>query len=356
MKRALQFFVATVLIASFVLLSACSSNQTGEVNDNQNLQQANDNNAMNNSAVDNDSDNTVSNNTENQADNLQALDDGEPAAITLVDDLGTEITLEGPAQRVIGLAPSVIELLFAVGAGDQVVGREEFTNYPEEAVDIPSVGGNFGELNTEAIVALEPDLVLVANLTTPEQIASLEELGLTVFQLPNPTDLDGMYDSLRTVATLTGHEAEAEELIVSLQARVQAVVDVIADAKDAPLVFYELDSTDPNAPWTSGPGTFIDTLITMAGGMNVGAVFDGAWVQISSEELIAQNPEIIVLGDSIWGVTVEDVVARPGYAAIAAVQNGQVFPFNDDLASRPGPRLVDGLEELARIIHPELFN
>jgi iron complex transport system substrate-binding protein len=160
---------------------------------------------------------------------------------------------------------------------------------------------------------------------------------------------------LRTVATLTGHEAETEELIVSLDTRVQAVVEVIANASDAPLVFYQLDSTDPNAPYTSGPGTFIDTLITMAGGKNIGAEFEGDWVQINAEEIIAQNPEIIILGDSIWGVTVEDVSSRPGWDSILAVQNGNVFPFNDDLASRPGPRLVDGLEEMAKLIHPELF-
>lgn len=279
----------------------------------------------------------------------------ETTAITLTDGYGSEITLEGPAQRVVGLAPSIVEILFAVGAGDQVVGREEFTNYPEEALDIPSVGGNFGELNTEAILAVEPDLVIAADLTTPEQIQGLEDLGLTVFFVANPADMDGMYESLRTVATLTGHEEETEELIVSLQARVQAVVDVIAQAVDAPLVFYELDSTEPTAPWTSGPGTFIDTLITMAGGQNLGSGFEGDWVQINAEEIVAQNPDIIVLGDAMWGVTVEDVAARPGWDSISAVQNGTVYPFNDDLASRPGPRLVDGLEELARLIHPELF-
>jgi iron complex transport system substrate-binding protein len=315
MKRALPFLTAVVLIASFVLLAACSSNQTQGENQNQETK----------------------------------------TAITLIDGLDREVTLDGPAQRVAGLAPSIVEILFAVGAGDQVVGREEFTNYPEEALEIPSMGGSFGELNTEAILAVEPDLVIVADLTSAEQVQALEELGLTVFVVANPTDLEDMYNSLRIVATLTGHEAEAEELIESLQVRVQAVVDVISNAADAPLVFYELDSTDPNAPWTSGPGTFIDTLITMAGGKNLGADFEGAWVQVSAEELIAQNPEIIVLGDSIWGVTPEDVAARPGWDGILAVQNDQVFPFNDDLASRPGPRLVDGLEALAKLIHPELF-
>jgi iron complex transport system substrate-binding protein len=236
-----------------------------------------------------------------------------------------------------------------------VVGRDDFTNYPEEAVALPSVGGGFGELNTEAILALEPDLVLAAPITTAEQVQAMQDLGLTVFLLGNPVEFEGVFQMLRTAGQLTGTESATESLVESLQARVDAVAEVIAGAETTPLVFYELDSTDPSAPWTSGGGTFIDTLISLAGGTNLGAEFEGAWVQVSAEDLVAKNPAVIVLGDSIWGVTPADVAARPGWDAIAAVQNGQVFPFNDDLASRPGPRLVDGLEELARLVHPELF-
>jgi iron complex transport system substrate-binding protein len=154
---------------------------------------------------------------------------------------------------------------------------------------------------------------------------------------------------------LTGHEEEAGQMVEGLRGRVAVIEEKIATTDEKPLVFYELDSTDPAAPWTAGAGTFIDTLITKAGGTNLGAAFEGAWVQVSAEEVIAQDPDIIILGDSIWGVTGEDVAARPGWEGISAVQNGMIFPFNDDLASRPGPRLVDGLEELAKLIHPELF-
>ena len=173
--------------------------------------------------------------------------------------------------------------------------------------------------------------------------------------LENPVTLAEMYDVLRTAAAITGHEAETEELIVSLQERVAAVEGVIATAETTPLVFYELDSTEPSAPWTAGPDTFIDTLITMAGGQNLAGEMTGEWVQVSSEELVARNPEVIILGDYIWGITPEMVAERAGWDAIDAVANGRVYPFNDDLASRPGPRLVDGLEEMARLIHPELF-
>jgi len=218
------------------------------------------------------------------------------------------------------------------------------------------VGGGWGELNTELLVSLQPDLVLAAQINTAEQVKTLEDLGLTVYYLANPTDMDGLYANLQEVARLTGRQAEADTLIADLQTRVAAVEEVIAPLSYRPLVFYELDSTDPNAPWTSGPGTFIDLLINMAGGFNLGSDLEGEWVQVSVEELIAKDPAFILLGDSVWGgVTPDAVAARPGWEGIAAVENGQVYPFDDNLVSRPGPRLVDGLEELARLLHPEAF-
>ncbi len=277
-------------------------------------------------------------------------------AISLVDGLGREITLEAPAQRIVSLAPSNTEILFAIGAGQQMVARDSFSDFPADALELADIGGGFDELDTETILSLDPDLVLAADITAPEQIQALEDLGLTVYALPNPITLNDMYENLRTVALLTGREAEAEALIAELQARVAAVEEKLAGIEDRPLVFYELDGTDPNAPWTSGPGTFIDTLITLAGGENVGAVLDGPWGQLSIEELLTQNPDIILLGDAMWaGITAEDVAARPGWDALAAVQNAAVYPFDDNLVSRPGPRLVDGLEALAQLLHPEVF-
>ena len=193
-------------------------------------------------------------------------------------------------------------------------------------------------------------------LTPSEQTKALEDAGLTVFTLGNPNNFEGLYTNLQTLAKLTGHEAEAEALVGELKQRVAAVEEKLANTSQRPLVFYEIDGTDPNAVWTPGPGTFIDTLINMAGGDNLGANLQGEWVQISLEELIARDPDLILLGDALWGgVTVESVKARAGWEALTAVQNGQIFPFDDNLVSRPGPRLVDGLEGLARLLHPELF-
>jgi len=278
------------------------------------------------------------------------------APLVFTDGLDREVILPGPAQKIISIAPSNTEILFALGAGSQVIGRDAFSDYPTDAQSLPDVGGGWGELNTELLVSLQPDLVLAAQINTAEQVKTLEDLGLTVYYLANPTDMNGLYANLQEVARLTGRQAEADTLIADLQTRVAAVEEVIAPLSYRPLVFYELDSTDPNAPWTSGPGTFIDLLINMAGGFNLGSDLEGEWVQVSVEELIAKDPAFILLGDSVWGgVTPDAVAARPGWEGIAAVENGQVYPFDDNLVSRPGPRLVDGLEELARLLHPEAF-
>jgi iron complex transport system substrate-binding protein len=279
---------------------------------------------------------------------------GPASELTFTDGLGRTVTLAGPAQRIVSLAPSNAELLFAVGAGAQVVGVDEFTNYPEEAKALTKIGGSFGEFNTETIVSLQPDLVLASELNPPELVTTLENLGLTVYYLSNPVELQGVYDNLRIVGELTGHLDEAEALVASLEQRVAAVLEKTAGVTERPKVFYELDASDPDAPYTTGPGTFMDSLIQMAGGQNVAAVVDTPWAQLSSEEILVQNPDIILLGDAAYGITPESVAARPGWENINAVKNGQIHPFNDDWASRPGPRLVDALEALVELLHPEL--
>lgn len=280
----------------------------------------------------------------------------ENVSVTVTDQRGKEFQFEQPVQRIVSLAPSNTEILFAVGAGNQVVGRDTFSDYPAEAANVADIGGGFGALDTETILASTPDLVLAADLTPAEQIQALEDLGLNVFVLGNPTDLPGMYQNLRTIATMTGHGEETETLIASLEERVAVVEEKLAGVTERPLVLYELDGTDPNAPWVPGPGTFVDTLLTLAGGNSMSASLDGAWVQVSLETIIEMDPEIILLGDALWGgVTPEMVAARGGWDALTAVQEGKVYPFDDNLVSRPGPRMVDGLEALAKFLHPDLF-
>jgi iron complex transport system substrate-binding protein len=275
-------------------------------------------------------------------------------ALTFTDGLGREIALDGPAQHVVSLAPSNTEILFAIGAGGQVVGRDQLSDFPEEAKNVADVGSTFDALNTEQIVSLKPDLVLAAEINTPEQVKQLEDLGLTVYYLKNPLTLEEMYGNLEIVAKLTGHEQEAATLIESLKKRVAAVDEKIAPISSRPNVFYELDGTDPAKPYTAGKGTFITQLIDLAGGHNIASDLDG-YPQMSLEQVVTADPAFIILGDARYGITPELIAQRPGWENLTAVKNGQVVPFNDDLVSRPGPRLVDALEELAKLLRPELF-
>jgi iron complex transport system substrate-binding protein len=267
-----------------------------------------------------------------------------PGNLTFTDGLGREVKLEAPAQRIVSLAPSNTEILFALDAGSQVVGRDNLSDYPEAAKAVTDIGSAFEALNTELIVSLKPDLVLTAEINRADQVKALEDLGITVYYLKNPTTLEELYTNLEVVAQLTGHEADAAQLID----------EKIATATEKPTVFYELDASDPAKPYTVGKGTFITLLIERAGGQNIAGDLD-AYPQLSLEQVVAADPDFIILGNSAYGITPESVASRPGWSGLSAVANNQVVPFDDNLVSRPGPRLVEGLEALAKLLHPDLF-
>jgi len=256
---------------------------------------------------------------------------------------------EVPA-RVVSLAPSNTELLFAVGAGNQVVGRDEFSDFPAEALILPSVGGSMGKFSLEQIAALQPDLVLASELNSPELIQSMADMGLTVYYLPNPAAVVGVLDNIRTVGALTGHTPEADALVASLEKRMDAAVAGVNRSKPVK-VFYELDgASDPAKPWTIGSGTYIDELITQAGGVNVATTAGAGYLQLSQEALVLADPDVILLGDAAYGVSVESLTTRPGWEDLSAVVHGRVYTFDDNLVSRPGPRLIDGLEQIVTLL------
>jgi iron complex transport system substrate-binding protein len=276
------------------------------------------------------------------------------AEIKLTDDFSRPIVLNGTAQRIVSMAPSITEILFAVGAGNQVVGRDQFSDYPAETSKVTDIGSTYEALNTELIVSLKPDLILATEINSPEQVKTLEDLGLTVYYLKNPTTIEKMYGDMELIAQMTGHKSEATAAIESLKKRVAAVDEKIMPLNSRISVFYEVDGTDPAKPFTAGKGTFITSLIERAGGYNIAADIDG-YPQLSLEQVVAADPAFIILGDAKWGVTPESIAKRAGWGNLSAVESGQVVPFNDDLISRPGPRMVDGLEAMAKLLRPELF-
>lgn len=285
---------------------------------------------------------------------------GAPASstypISLVDGLERTVELPSPAQRVVSLTPANTEILFAIGAGSQVVGRDSFSDYPPESLAIQDIGGSFAQYDLEAILALQPNLVLAGEINSPELVASLQDLGLTVFLLPNPTGgFEGLYDNLETVGKLTGRETEAADLSASLAARVAAVESAIGSLSDIPDVYYELDATNPAAPYTAGSDAYVTWIISSAGGRNIMFGSIEEWTTISLEQLIVADPDFILLGDAAYGETPEKVASRPGWDGLTAVREGQIYPIDDNLVSRPGPRLVDGLEAMVGLLHPGLI-
>jgi len=277
-----------------------------------------------------------------------------PEPIVLTDSLGRQITLAAPAQRIVSMAPSNTELIYGIGAGSRLVGRDDFSDYPLEATEVQSIGSTFGELSTEPIVALEPDLVLAASITPEEQIQTLFDLGLQVFVIANPTDFEGLYANILQVGILTGRQAEADALTNEMKTRVGAVVAAVEGAEPR-TVFYEVDGTDPTAPWTTGTGTFQQLMFDLARGDNISAGIQG-WAQLSLEEIVDRDPAVIIFGTAPFVPTsVESLSARTGWGDISAVKDGQVYGVNTDWTDLPGPRLVDGLEAIARILHPDRF-
>jgi len=276
--------------------------------------------------------------------------------IVVTDDLGVEIVLAEPAQKIISITPSLTEILFSVGAGDRLIGRDSNSMYPEEAAAAVDLGGMWEGIPVEDILAMEPDLILAGEIFAAEAIQGLRDLGLVVYWQKNPDDFEGLFGNIMDIAVLTGTEDVAGEVINSLTDRVSELDDKLASVDDIPLVFYELDASDPANPYTPGAGTFISFIISRAKGLNLGDSLEGEWVQVSSEELLAQNPDTILLADYLYGITPEIVAERAGWSEIKAVVDGEIYPFDPFVLSVPGPRLVDGFEQVAEILHPEVFD
>lgn len=281
-----------------------------------------------------------------------ACDNAAPGAIT--DDQGREVYLESMPQRIVSHVPSITETLFALDLGDRIIGVSDHCNYPEEATNKPKVGGYFTP-SIERIVELDPDLVLTDDGHVAD-IAQLEGLGIPFIVL-QPKDIDGLISNIELLGNITGSQQKASELISNLEERIDAVIATVENAP-RPRVFYVYDATDPTKPWTAGPGSFIDALISLAGGENVAAQAHGPWIQFSMEELIDSDPEIIVV-DAMMGTAVispSELKKIAAWQGIIAVREDRIGVVDGDLVSRPGPRIVEGLEEMAQIIHPELFS
>ena len=273
--------------------------------------------------------------------------------LTLTDDAGRQVTISAAPTRIVSLAPSNTEIACALDACDELVGVTDFDDYPAQVADVADVVIG-AVVDIEKVVAADPDLILAAgNEATPTSVIDqLTDLGYPVLAL-YPHDLHEVYDDISLVAEAIDAQATAGSVVAGLQAREEAVVESVAGA-ERPRTFYEVGVFEGSI-YTAGKDSFLASLISLAGGEPI--LGDAASTAIQLEDLISADPELILLGDATYDqtVTAESVAARSGWGGMTAVQDGRIVIVLDDLViTRPGPRIVDGLEALAMAIHPEL--
>ena len=272
------------------------------------------------------------------------------AAITVADMKGREISLDAPATRVVALTPSDCEILYAIGAGDTLVGRGEYCDYPAEVLDVPSVQSG-AETNIEQIVALEPQVVIMSTMAqTQEQTQALEAAGIHVV-VNDAVDIAGVYQAIGIIGAVVGKDTEAAALVADMQA---AFADIAAKAQGdgSKTVYFEVSPLQWGL-WTAGSGTFMDELATMLGLTNAFADVQ-SWGEISQEQVLERDPDYIVTITMYYGegpTPVEEIMSREGWQSLKAVQNGAILNADSNEISRPGPRLVDAVQTLYQFIY-----
>ncbi len=284
--------------------------------------------------------------------NSSTLTDDE-YSFTLVDDMNREVVITGRPNRIISLAPSNTEIIYALGLGEKVVGVDNYSDYPLETENISKVGG-FADPSIEKIVSLSPDLVFAAN-AHEQSIKQLEEMGVNVLVL-NAKSIEGIYGNIELVGKAMGVQNEAVALIEDMRERIGSINDKLKDIPMSERVwaYYEVYS-DPLM--TVGPATFINEILETAGGRNIAydAVTD--YPKISAEVIVDRNPEVIIFpafhGTSSF--TVEKVTSRDGWQSVNAVNSGRVYGIDANIISRAGPRVAEAVEVLAKMMYPDVF-
>lgn len=275
-----------------------------------------------------------------------------PLAFT--DDMGRKVTLAAQPQRLISLAPSNTEILFALGLGEKVFGVDDYSDYPPEAAAVAKIGG-FSKPNVEKIVELKPHLVLATSMHE-QVVKQLEQLGIPT-AVVHPKTVDDVLTSIKWIGRATAAEERAGQLAAEMEERIRRVRALIQEIPEEkkPLVYYEVYS-DPLM--SAGPKTLIGQLIELAGGRNIARTAETDYPKFSAEAIIKANPEIIIFPQShgTASLTVEQVKARSGWEEISAVKNNRIYGIDANIISRTGPRVVEALEQLTQMIYPELFS
>ena len=271
----------------------------------------------------------------------------QDTGITVTDMLGREVSLDAPAEKIVAVTAANVEVLYALGAGDTLVGRGEWCNYPPEALEVTSVESGYNT-NIEQIIALEPDLVIMSTMAQ-DQWDQLDAAGIPVLVI-DAQDIAGVYESIRLIGAVVDKDEEAEKLVADMEA---AFAELTVSESTGKTVYFEISALEWGL-WAAGPGTFMDEIGQMLGLTNIFSDVDSAWAQISQEQVIERNPDYIVTTSMYGGddeSTVAEILGREGWGDIEAVKNGNVFSADNDQMTRPGPRLVEAAQALAAFLN-----
>lgn len=278
------------------------------------------------------------------------LEPGTGGVKAFRDQLDREVKVKFPPHRIISMAPSVTEMLFAIGLGDEIVGVTDYCDYPPAALKKPKIGGYYNP-NIEAILSLNPDLVVAtADGYNRGIVDKLSSLGIPCYVV-NPQTVERILDTMIELGRVTGRMKKARETVERLRRRVEAIRSkVMGIPPDRRVkVFY---SVGPMELWTAGSGTYIDDLIREAGGINIAGKSKQRWFQFSGEELIRKNPDVIIVAGMISNDKAADLPLWSKYRSVKAVKKGRIYPFDPDMLNRPGPRSVDVLEMMFKRFYP----
>jgi iron complex transport system substrate-binding protein len=287
----------------------------------------------------------------------QALAGQQPTQfpLSITDDSGVTSTFAAPPQRIVSFNPGLTEITFALGAGGRLVAVDTYSDYPPEAKNIQPRLNTYPGPSIETVVALKPDVVL-SLAERDDDVAAIRRQGIPVIKLL-PRDFDATVGAIGTLGRLFGVSDAADAITTDMLTRRDAVVAAIGDAP-RPRVYEELDASEPDKPFVAGPNGFYGQLLDLAGGDNVFGDLPGDVGQVGAEIIVARDPEVIILTDADLPFNPQSpdmVAARPGWNTITAVQNGAIYAVPGSLFTTPGPRLVEGLEALATILHPDRF-
>lgn len=268
--------------------------------------------------------------------------------ITVTDGMARQVTVAKKAERIISLAPSNTEILFALGLDKSVVGVTDICDFPAEAKQKEKVGG-FSKPSVEKIISLKPDLVIAASLHK-DTVEQLEKSSIPVY-VANAKTIAQVEEEIKAIGKLSGVDQKANDVVTAMESKKKSITDKLANLaeKDKPVVYYEVWG-EPIT--TAGPGSFHHELITLAGGVNVAAKSESSYPNYSLESLISAQPQIMIYGHGAQ--TKDEVLKRAGWGSMPFVKGGKVFLVDENTISRPGPRTIDALEMIAKVIHPDL--